>query len=50
MDGDARNITGDFGQVLKARVRMNSLVTTLTDCGMLTIGVFVLVATDVLFA
>src|ERR687888_1968455 len=29
---------------------MNSRVTTLSDCGMLTIGVLILVATDVLFA
>ena len=28
---------------------MNSRVTTLTDCGILTIGVLILVATDVLF-
>jgi hypothetical protein len=28
---------------------MNSLVTTLSDCGMLMIGVLVLVAADVLF-
>jgi hypothetical protein len=29
---------------------MNSLVTTVSDCGMLTSGVFVFVATDVLLA
>src|SRR5919108_6524822 len=29
---------------------MNSRVTTLSDCGILTIGVLILVATDVLFA
>ena len=29
---------------------MNSLVTTLSDCGILTIGVLLLVATDVLLA
>src|SRR5437588_12265545 len=29
---------------------MNSRVTTLSDCGMLTSGVLILVATDVLFA
>ena len=36
-----------FWKLLSA---MNSLVTTLIDCGMLTSGVLILVATDVLFA
>jgi hypothetical protein len=47
---DARDEARDVGEVLKAVVEMNSRVTTLSDCGMLTSGVLILVAADVLFA
>ena len=47
VDGDAGNVAGDVGEALEAWSLMKSLVMTLSDCGMLTSGVLVLVATDV---
>jgi hypothetical protein len=46
---DAWNVARDVGEVHN-RVRYELQVTTVSDCGILTSGVLILVATDVLFA